>query len=58
MVEVKGYRDGGFTAGGGSGLGKEGGGVGLGPGEEEDHGGGGLGCCGADGGEDAFEIVL
>ena len=58
VVEVEGYGDGGGAGGGGGGLGEEGGGVGLGPGEEEDHGGGGLGGRGADGGEDAFKVVL
>lgn len=58
VVEVEGYGDGGVAGGGGGGLGEEGGGVGLGPGEEEDHGGGVFGGRGADGGEDAFEVVL
>lgn len=58
VVEVEGYGYRGVAGGGGGGLGEEGGGVGLGPGEEEDHGWGGLCGCGADGGEDAFEVVL
>lgn len=58
VVEVQGYGDGRRGGGGGGGLGEEGGGVGLRPGEEEDHGGRGLCGRGADGGEDAFEVVL
>lgn len=58
MVEVEGDGDGGGAGGGGGGLGEEGGGVGLGPGEEEDHCWGAFGGGGADGGEDAFEVVL
>ena len=58
VVEVQGDGDGGGGGGGGGGLGEEGARVGLGPGEEEDHGGGVLGGGGADGGEDAFEVVL
>lgn len=58
VVEVEGYGDGGGGGGSGGGLGEEGAGVGLGPGEEEEHGWGAFCGRGADGGEDAFEVVL
>lgn len=58
VVEVEGDGDGGVAGSGGGGLGEEGGGVCLGPGEEEDHGWRAFGGGGADGGEDAFEVVL
>lgn len=38
--------------------GEAGGRVGLCPGEEEEHGWGALCFCSADGGDDAFEVVL
>lgn len=58
VVEVESYGDLGGARGGSGGLREEGVGVVLGPGKEEDHGGGAFGGGGADGGEDAFEVVL
>ena len=57
MVEVKRYGDGGGVGGVGAEVGEVRG-VEEGPGEEEEHCGGGLGFSGADGRDDAFEIVL
>ena len=58
VVEVDGDGDGGGGGGGVCGGAEEGGGVGLCPGEEEKHGGGVFGFGGADGRENAFDVVL
>ena len=58
VVEVDGYGDRGGAGGFEGGGGEDGGAVGLGPGEEEEHGGRAFGGGGADGCENAFEVVL
>lgn len=57
VVQVHGYRDGGVACGFGGGVHEDRSGVVQGPGEEEDHGGGAELFGGADGCEDAFEVV-
>ena len=58
VVEVDGYGDWGGAGGVRGGGCEDGLAVGLGPGEEEDHSGRAFGGGGADGREDAFEVVL